>query len=798
MIGAGSSDPARFERVSPVLHVDLHCHDFMDRVPVAQVALHVTLAVTPYFWHPAGESDDPGHPPPPHDHGENEPAFDLAEVFTTDVVSDAAGNASYDFHPAAVWARVAQVRLNGELPRNVIGLLSVNADVPWMQLHRATRDLMLRTPDASASVTIVVDPGKIIVGYTTPTSTRLWFQLHGTPASGLQMVAELTAGSDPPRRQVLAFTSGVLQTAVAPISGLRPATAYAIQLIAENGSDGSRVTIARGLVRTPPATRTRWDIAFTSCHEPSNLPSLMTWVRQAARPSADMMLMVGDQIYADGMAKGDTDYDGWLERYVRRYNQLWVYQPLRDVLRRTPTCMILDDHEVKDDWGVTSIEAIGRDRWRAALHAYQRFQDPLNPPGHSVPTVWDYGWRSGPIAVYMLDERSHRGQDDASNVLGAAQLARFQAWAASADTRMADVVLIGSGVPFAFLPIQRLLDTLNVGAEATGAVAGALVGSFGGPAGAIIGAMIGAAGAGIGMDTYVESRREPDFHDQWTYGSNQPELAKVLDILFDLANDITNSTPGPRPRAVMVFSGDVHIGGCYLLRSQRRDHGHDHRRNALIFQFISSPSSTAVPDSDVLRDLMAPVGHDVDLRRARFLSDDPEVDSDNPLDVSHFLLDTTGAHHYAAEMLGSLWEYNFGSMTIERSGPGRVYRFSVSVEGSTNSLTTLFELDLDAAVVRPNDLIGERLSATGTPVLLRVHERGSGYGPPSDRLDVEVIVQIDREPGRSFGFSLRDDVTQPAHRGMFGRLRHAFNTNVPVTIEYDRTGPRNGTIVRVY
>jgi hypothetical protein len=118
------------------------------------------------------------------------------------------------------------------------------------------------------------------------------------------------------------------------------------------------------------------------------------------------------------------------------------------------------------------------------------------------------------------------------------------------------------------------------------------------------------------------------------------------------------------------------------------------------------------------------------------------------------------------------------------------------VEGSERSLNTLFELDLDAPLVRPRNLIGERLQTTGTPVLLRVHEQGSGFGPNTDRLDVEAVVQLDTEPGRSFGFTLREDAGGAAHEGMLALLRDAFNTNTAVTIDYDRTGPQNGVIVR--
>jgi IgA peptidase M64 len=80
---------------------------------------------------------------------------------------------------------------------------------------------------------------------------------------------------------------------------------------------------------------------------------------------------------------------------------------------------------------------------------------------------------------------------------------------------------------------------------------------------------------------------------------------------------------------------------------------------------------------------------------------------------------------------------------------------------------------------------------------LRVHEVGSGFGPPSDFLDVEVVVQLDTEPGRSFGFQLRDDASGTTRRGMLDVLRTAFNRNRQVRLDYRRTGIDNGILIRV-
>lgn len=95
------------------------------------------------------------------------------------------------------------------------------------------------------------------------------------------------------------------------------------------------------------------------------------------------------------------------------------------------------------------------------------------------------------------------------------------------------------------------------------------------------------------------------------------------------------------------------------------------------------------------------------------------------------------------------------------------------------------------------DPLGSVLGAEGRITLLRAHDVGTGYGPPSDFLDTEAIVWLDTAPGSAFGLQLREDASKAARRGMFGLLRKAFVTNRRVRIDYERTGLRSGRIIRV-
>ena len=91
------------------------------------------------------------------------------------------------------------------------------------------------------------------------------------------------------------------------------------------------------------------------------------------------------------------------------------------------------------------------------------------------------------------------------------------------------------------------------------------------------------------------------------------------------------------------------------------------------------------------------------------------------------------------------------------------------------------------------------LNTSGQISLLRVHDVGTRYGPPSDSIDVEVVVQFVGRPADAFGFQLRSDSNNPARRGMLDLLRDAFNHGWTAHIDFNiDQGHHNGVIIRVW
>jgi hypothetical protein len=88
------------------------------------------------------------------------------------------------------------------------------------------------------------------------------------------------------------------------------------------------------------------------------------------------------------------------------------------------------------------------------------------------------------------------------------------------------------------------------------------------------------------------------------------------------------------------------------------------------------------------------------------------------------------------------------------------------------------------------------LQRSGKLSLLRVHNVGTGYGPPGDSIDVEVVIAFRGQEG-AYGFQLRNNSNLAAHQGMLDLLRDAFAHEDTVLIDYEiLAGDRNGVIIR--
>ncbi|MGU3349173.1 alkaline phosphatase D family protein [Acinetobacter sp. JADD-159] len=128
----------------------------------------------------------------------------------------------------------------------------------------------------------------------------------------------------------------------------------------------------------------------------------------------DALLMIGDQIYADDLnfVAPDTRLDQFLERYRTVFSQTYIQQ----LMARVPTYMILDDHEIEDNWPANADKQDRVTLYPHAIHAYQIYQSSHSPlfsadgAGRIEGTLshfW-YSFVDGCSEWFVMDSRTER------------------------------------------------------------------------------------------------------------------------------------------------------------------------------------------------------------------------------------------------------------------------------------------------------------------------------------------------------------------------------------------------------
>lgn len=827
-----------------MIEVDSQLVDFMDGTPVNGAEVIVTIKVIPRF-----RSIEPFEPEPNEPLTVMQPRSDLAESVQKQGKSNAQGKFFCSFDVSSHFQRLKTKPIDGILPTDVVAVTTVNATYGNLSKTVSFGDIRQRfgqhilNQNSTVNALVAMDFAKAIVGHTTPNSTTLWFCLHDRLNSSDRYVCQISHPNGNLIQEIpVDFDANKAKTATLTVNNLQSQTLYRFSLI------GHGRTLTKGEFKTAPlANANRISIAFGSCHLPNKTEkSLSRWKTLANQDDYDLMLLIGDQIYGDNIEKmnlGNT----WFERYVNRYHQLWNYWPMRQVLRNTPVYMTGDDHEVVDDWGViTEAEANAQNidlsptRINDALKAYRIFQQSHNPGGYNGKFHHHFRW--GPASIFMMDSRSQRNpkiENGTHPIFGQQQWEDIEAWSKSPETLAADIIFFAAPVPIAFLPVEEVRrvvqDIIDEGQDAGGGLGGIIGGAIGGVAGFFIGGPVGAiagATAGsvvlgyIGGEAGEASARDRveekgladlntrDLEDMWTYSPNQRDMTRILNCLFNLANDTQESDPTKRKRrAVFLLGGDVHSGSMHLIRSFHSQSGNslDHKLNPLIYQVTSSAISQDPVHDKTYEAVISHIqdGLDItecDLIAAKFDGEELVLET-LPQKPANFTLDSEGARKYRAEIVDLVTERNFGQITIERvSQQERKYQVYLTVEGETKSLTQAIELNLDAKnpttqqpiPIKPVSLFGQVLATKGKINLLRVHDVGTGYGPSNDYLNVEVVVKLDSEPTKAFGFQLRADTNEGTHKGMLDLLRDAFKRDKLIRLEYIRTGRNNGRIIRVH
>jgi len=193
---------------------------------------------------------------------------------------------------------------------------------------------------------------------------------------------EVTAGDDQ-RHRARTWSVHEHHYALVRIEDLAPSTEHAYTVIL----DGVEVWPLADTAFPPSVIRTSdpdgpFRLAFGSCRR--SAPETQEYLdeigadalvamagRMAAEPTSQWphaLMMLGDQVYADDPSDeivqrlhdthgdSDSEVDGEIrnfEEYTWLYHEAWMEPSVRWLLSTVPTGMLLDDHDLRDDWNTS-------------------------------------------------------------------------------------------------------------------------------------------------------------------------------------------------------------------------------------------------------------------------------------------------------------------------------------------------------------------------------------------------------------------------------------------------------------
>ena len=257
---------------------------------------------------------------------------------------------------------------------------------------------------------------------------------------------------------------------VLPISNLQPETRYFYAVSLSNGKP-AKEDFHSFTTFPKPGTQKSFSFMFGSCYLPLGQDGSQTFDEINTHVESDDLhfgLLLGDQIYADdaecnGIGKIATT----LDEYRSVYAYAWSRPSFKKFAPNLPLFMILDDHEIEDDWRFDSAErthasmpfynqllrltkgarAEGRqlsmNRIHAALKAYHEHQA-MHAPKSLVPFQRDheggfmfqngeegsfaYTFNYGQAAFFVMDTRTMRVKKGKNILLGDAQWKMLKEW----------------------------------------------------------------------------------------------------------------------------------------------------------------------------------------------------------------------------------------------------------------------------------------------------------------------------------------------------------------------------------
>lgn len=264
---------------------------------------------------------------------------------------------------------------------------------------------------AESSAYLALGP---MIGHTGPRDTRIWAKATEAARLGIRIgkdaaLADARVVDGPQLGPDSDFMGHVL------VEGLEPLTTYHYAVLLDG-----KPAMARpypSFMTAPEvgaAGKTR--LAFSSCVGRSAYLAAAIWADMSARTRFDVLLMLGDNTYADSTVP---------EVQRRHYYDHRSALGYAEITRRVPTYAIWDDH----DYGPNDSDRTAPGK-EISLRTFQQFWANPSYGQPDDPGVY-FKFSRGQVDFFMLDNRYHRSpnkspDDGTKTMLGPKQLAWFK------------------------------------------------------------------------------------------------------------------------------------------------------------------------------------------------------------------------------------------------------------------------------------------------------------------------------------------------------------------------------------
>lgn len=297
---------------------------------------------------------------------------------------------------------------------------------------------------------------QLIIGHTTDTSCRVW--VRGHPGSEEAQVSLYNEDGPGQFVKTKALSESKDYTEVFDFNGLNPESKYVIYVnFGQNDQISGQVKTFPSLAQNSSPNQ-EFDFLLLSCNKNNRkkpyktLGNMSRVLKKVPLHSLSFAIHAGDQIYYD---YEDDRISPSNSLYRQRYDQTWGTDvAMGKLLASLPNYMILDDHEVANDFndcyrkgkdsGKHKVEAY----MTPAVEEYQRFQHSHNPHSFGENKFYYSFHCSGAEFFVMdvrLDRRPHNSQTHDHLMISEAQEQDLKTWLQTHATKMKFIV---TAIPF--------------------------------------------------------------------------------------------------------------------------------------------------------------------------------------------------------------------------------------------------------------------------------------------------------------------------------------------------------------